>query len=226
MSKCIFNNLILSRQIWSFCPWLPRKPANYYALASALGMQLLKIFYYNISFIFLKLVFIERTGLTALANEIVCLPTEYVLPRQWQSKLPHAVLSVCYNFSAGGWREEELEEEVGSLYHQVFATKMCKLFQENDLSSTENSTAKNWVKSSSGNLYAVCKPSSGSQPWSCCCVALGINDRWCSELSRVFHAQRRGKRIFKEFWCWSLQQKILGWYLQIRGESGKSGHLR
>lgn len=89
-------------------------------------MQLLKHFIIVFLLFCLKLVFVERAGLTALANEIVCLPTEYVLPRQWQSKLPHAVLSVCYNFSWGGWRGEELEEDVGSLYHQVFATKTCK----------------------------------------------------------------------------------------------------
>jgi len=106
MSKCKFKNLILSKQIWSFCPWFPRKPVNYYAFASALCMQLLKHFIIIFLLFYLKL-FVERAGLTALANEIVCLPTEYVLPRQWQSKLPPAVLSACYNFfwMGGGERK-------------------------------------------------------------------------------------------------------------------------
>lgn len=110
MSKCKFKNLILSRQIWSFCSWLPRKPVNYYAFASALCVQLLKHFIIIFLLFCLKLVFVERAGLTALANEIVCLPTDYVLPRQWQSKLPHAVLSACHNFFLR-WGED-LKEEV------------------------------------------------------------------------------------------------------------------
>lgn len=126
MSKCKFKNLILSRQIWSLCSWLPRKPVNYYAFASAVCMQLLKHFIIIFLLFCLKLVFVERAGLTALANEIVCLPTDYVLPRQWQSKLPHAVLSACHDFYWGGgksWRRK-------SLYHQVFALKMHKHCQK------------------------------------------------------------------------------------------------
>lgn len=79
--------------------------------ASALRMRLLKYFIIIFLLFCLKLVFVERAGLTALANERVCLPTESVLPRQWQSKLPHAVLSACHNFSWMGGRGEKLEEE-------------------------------------------------------------------------------------------------------------------
>lgn len=200
MSKCKFKNLILSRQIWSFCPWLPGKLVNYHAFAS-LCFQLLKHFIFLLLFC-LKLVFVEKAGLTALASEIVCLPTEYVLPRQWQSKLPHAVLSMCYNLYWGEWRWEETEEEVGCFSHQAFATKTCKHCQKKKYfyfpSSTESSAGKNWMNSGSGNLYPVCKSQSRSQHCSCCYVAVGTGDRWSHELSRVFLAQSQGKRVFRE----------------------------
>ncbi|KAJ7397055.1 inactive phospholipase D5 isoform X2 [Pitangus sulphuratus] len=70
-----------------------------------------------------KLVFVERAGLTALANEIVCLPTDYGIPRQWQSKLPHDVFVSVLQLFLGEWRREELEEEVQSLYNQVLPPK-------------------------------------------------------------------------------------------------------
>lgn len=127
----------------------------------------------------------------------------------------------------GGKRGKVGGGEQGPCSSKSLPPKHVSIVRKNDLylpSSIGNSAAKNGMNSSSGNLSPVCKASSRSQPWSCCCVAAGAGGGRSRELSRVFFAQCWGKRVFKEFWCRNLQQKVLGWYLQTRGGSGKSGN--